>query len=504
MPIFMSFSSKDELVVKSLARGFEAAHRQVWFDHDLKGGEIWWETILHNIRESSVFLFALSDNSLRSPACRAELEYAIALRRPILPVLVGHVSAIRSHPLAGHQHVPFRPDDTEAAFAVLDAAERAGERDVPLPEPLPTEPATPFAYIGVIRKQIDGGPLDHSAQLGIIERLRRSLGEEADIAAREEIVSMLQTLAGQPWRTAHAEVEIKALLAAYDEMERRRAGASTQPIRRYTDGAPALDHRESPAGEKTVRQRDSGQAESEPRPRWAEPPTGSPECEKRRRFLAKVGEMVGALQEGRAYREPIGEGYPTWTVPHTVVTPDGPTLVVGAGPASELATILAARAGPIAGAGPRPFLGPPPDAPYFPGVDACGGGVRGPAAPTSRVTPAVAGPTKPPTAAASAAAPGAAEVTAPGTRRGLEIVALVLCGLFAMFAAAVGRGPTAVTFALPAAFALVGLSFSMRVTKRIAAGQAVEARSASRTATVWGVVAVVVAVAALAVILAAG
>ena len=201
MAIFMSFSSKDELVVKSLARGFEAAHRQVWFDHDLKGGEIWWETILHNIRESSVFLFALSDNSLKSPACRAELGYAIALRRPILPVLVGHVSSIRSHALAGHQHVPFRPD-------------RAGKRDVPLPEPLPAEPATPFAYIGVIRQQIEGGPIDHPAQLGIIERLRRSLGEETDMAAREEIVSMLQTLAGQPWRTAHAELEIKALLAA--------------------------------------------------------------------------------------------------------------------------------------------------------------------------------------------------------------------------------------------------------------------------------------------------
>jgi hypothetical protein len=504
MAIFMSFSSKDELVVKSLARGFEAAHRQVWFDHDLKGGEIWWETILHNIRESSVFLFALSDNSLKSPACRAELEYAIALRRPILPVLVGHVSTIRSHALAGHQHVPFRPDDTEAAFAVLDAADRAGERDVPLPEPLPTEPATPFAYIGVIRQQIEGGPLDHPAQLGIVERLRRSLGEETDVAAREEIVSMLQTLAGQPWRTAHAELEIEALLAAYEEMERRRAGATTKPIGTRTDGAPALDHVELPASETTVHQPDSGQAESEPGSLSVESRPGSAEWATRTTFMAKVGEMVDSLQEGRAYRERTGERDTTPTVPRTFVAPSGPTLVVGDGPASEVAMILAARAGPVAGAGPRPFSGPPPDAPYFPGVDRPGGSVRGgdvgPATPRAYVTLAAADVKKPPMGAGSAAVPGSAQATAPTTRRSLQIVALVLCGLFAVFVAVAGRVSTAVTFTLPAAFALVGLSFSVRAAKMLAAGRAVEARSASRTATVWGVVAVVVAV-ALAVIL---
>src|SRR6185312_2383749 len=58
--VFLSYSRKDEGVVKALARGLEAAHREVWFDHDLVGGDAWWDSILSNIRETSVFIFALS------------------------------------------------------------------------------------------------------------------------------------------------------------------------------------------------------------------------------------------------------------------------------------------------------------------------------------------------------------------------------------------------------------------------------------------------------------
>src|SRR5919206_197385 len=87
MPFFISYSRRDEDVVKALTRGLEAAGVDVWRDHELHGGDSWWSVILERIRECSVFVFALSDTSLhRSKPCRAELEYAMLLRRPIVPV----------------------------------------------------------------------------------------------------------------------------------------------------------------------------------------------------------------------------------------------------------------------------------------------------------------------------------------------------------------------------------------------------------------------------------
>jgi len=70
----LSYPRRDEDVVKLLAQGFEAAKRDIWFDHDLGGRDSWWDSILAAIRISSVFLFALADAASHSKPCRAELD----------------------------------------------------------------------------------------------------------------------------------------------------------------------------------------------------------------------------------------------------------------------------------------------------------------------------------------------------------------------------------------------------------------------------------------------
>src|ERR1700754_771748 len=139
MPVFISYSRVDDPVVKTLAQGLEAAKRDVWFDHNLAGGDVWWDAILRNIRSSEVFLFALSDASLHSKPCRLELDYALALDRPILPVQVGPVTNLRANPLAELQIIDYRPDDAQSGFAVLAAVAEAAQRVGPLPETLPPE-----------------------------------------------------------------------------------------------------------------------------------------------------------------------------------------------------------------------------------------------------------------------------------------------------------------------------------------------------------------------------
>ena len=42
------------------------AHADVWFDEELGGGDAWWQMILERIRGCDVFVFAMTDDSLKS------------------------------------------------------------------------------------------------------------------------------------------------------------------------------------------------------------------------------------------------------------------------------------------------------------------------------------------------------------------------------------------------------------------------------------------------------
>lgn len=235
MAIFLSYSRKDEQAVKALAEGFDVARRQVWFDHDLGGGDAWWDQILANIRSSSVFVFALSDDSLASKACVAEFEYAKELHRPIVPVQVGHVGGMRTHLMASLHVVTYRPNEANSGFEVLAAVDAAAGRAGPLPDPLPAEPPIPYAYLQAIRRQIESAELDPAHQDGVIEQLRKALGEETEETVRQEILAMLRSLLTKPWVTRRSGRNAKALLIAnspeQDEQDEQDDIGETQLIK---------------------------------------------------------------------------------------------------------------------------------------------------------------------------------------------------------------------------------------------------------------------------------
>jgi hypothetical protein len=215
MPIFLSYSRKDEAVVKVLAQGFEAAHREVWFDQDLGGGDAWWDKILENIRSATVFVFALSDESLNSRPCRAELDYARALNRPVLPVQVGRVTNFLSSPVADLQTIRFQSDNALAAFEIIAAIDEEARQLEPLPEPLPPPPLIPFAYLLALSRQIDSTTgLEQADQTKVVDQLRRAIAEETDENVRREILANLQNLITKPWRTKRTEVEARAIIYA--------------------------------------------------------------------------------------------------------------------------------------------------------------------------------------------------------------------------------------------------------------------------------------------------
>src|SRR5688572_4165628 len=128
MEIFVSHASYDGAAIRSLVQDLEEAGKQVWLDQDLKVGEAWWTSILKHIRACKVFIFAVSDNSLKSKPCRAELDYASALGLPILPVQIGEVSSRRIDSVFATQSIDYRkPTSTTAAALIGAVGARASE-----------------------------------------------------------------------------------------------------------------------------------------------------------------------------------------------------------------------------------------------------------------------------------------------------------------------------------------------------------------------------------------
>jgi hypothetical protein len=267
MSTFLSYSRQDESVVKTLAQGLDAVHREVWFDHDLKAGEVWWDAILENIRSASVFLFALSDASLNSKPCILEHEYARELGRPILPVQVGRVTSLRASLFGDRQIIEYRPNDAQSGFMVLAAIDDAARQVIPLPDPLPAPPPIPYAYLLKIGKQIDSTELTTSDQKAVIDQLRRALGEEADESVRQEILVMLRKLGERPFIAKFAEKEIRVLLLVYgsespNSPEEIEILSSTGITGEGTSSEPTIDGSTAVSDPGTDTAPDSGSASS--------------------------------------------------------------------------------------------------------------------------------------------------------------------------------------------------------------------------------------------------
>src|SRR5262245_47172034 len=87
--VFCSYPRARDADMTRIAGQLEQLGQDVWLDRALSGGQEWWDLILERIRTCGCFLFLLCEESLQSRACRAELDYAEATGRTILPVAVG-------------------------------------------------------------------------------------------------------------------------------------------------------------------------------------------------------------------------------------------------------------------------------------------------------------------------------------------------------------------------------------------------------------------------------
>jgi TIR domain/SIR2-like domain len=175
--LFISYARRDEPAVTHLHSDLRHADYEAWFDRELGGAQRWWDEILERIRSCDVFVFALSPYSVKSKACRAELNYARALERPIMPVLVGEVNIdLAPDPIGELQVLDYRERTPENVINLLVTI--AGMRPAKaLPQPLPNEPPPPITDLGPVRDRLAVETLTFRDQQELILELQRHIDD---------------------------------------------------------------------------------------------------------------------------------------------------------------------------------------------------------------------------------------------------------------------------------------------------------------------------------------
>ncbi|MEX2446354.1 MAG: toll/interleukin-1 receptor domain-containing protein [Dehalococcoidia bacterium] len=186
--VFLSYSSNNAEGVRVLATDIESLGHTVWYDHELSGGQRWWDHILEEIRTCDALVFAVSAPAADSRACLSELRYAEALGKPVLPVTVERDFAESLLPpsLSQLQRVNYTAQD-KVAFAALNRSLASLPEAPPPPAELPEAPPVPASYLFDLKTALDeAGQMAAERQEELLAELRgrlRSGHTHADVLA---------------------------------------------------------------------------------------------------------------------------------------------------------------------------------------------------------------------------------------------------------------------------------------------------------------------------------
>jgi len=175
--VFVSYNREAHEAAHAVATDLRAMGHDVWLDEELSGGQSWWDQILEKVRRTDLFVFILQQAALDSAACQREYEYASALGKPILPLLVSDDISINLLPpaLTAIQYVDYRTADRDAALQLARAITTVPPAG-PLPDLLPDPPKVPLSYLGGLAQQVEtAGVLSYEDQSALLVDLKRGL-----------------------------------------------------------------------------------------------------------------------------------------------------------------------------------------------------------------------------------------------------------------------------------------------------------------------------------------
>ncbi len=212
--VFISYARADVETVQGFVQRLGAFSHFAFVDDQLEAGQDWWEVILENIRACRVFLCAVSPSSVRSRACKAELNYAHALGKKIVPIMVRKVRVEDAPDVLQQIHIEdfINPqfDDFAQLDTVLDEANELPH--TPLPDPLPDPPDAPMADLSSARELVSQDDLSPADQLKLVAELGAVVLFDDD---RPAAVGVLEQLSRHPRKTEAVGRAVTELLARY-------------------------------------------------------------------------------------------------------------------------------------------------------------------------------------------------------------------------------------------------------------------------------------------------
>jgi hypothetical protein len=117
LDVFVSYSRTDSDFARQLNDALQRQGKRTWFDQEsIASGADFQQEIYRGIEASDHFLFILSPQSVTSPYCADEVEYAAKLNKRIVTVRHRTVTGTDLHPeLAKVQWIDFQGQETEFA-----------------------------------------------------------------------------------------------------------------------------------------------------------------------------------------------------------------------------------------------------------------------------------------------------------------------------------------------------------------------------------------------------
>src|SRR5262249_5556760 len=157
---------------------------------------------------------------LQSKPSQAELRYAQALNKAILPVKIGAVDSMRVNPVATLQIIDYQNPTVDAGIQLVTAVHALRSKPVPLPDPLPEEPPVPFGYITRLGNTLAEKELSPQQQIQLLVELRSGLEEDGDDpSARSDIAQLLRMLRLRHDVTYRTRTEIDNVLASVESLD---------------------------------------------------------------------------------------------------------------------------------------------------------------------------------------------------------------------------------------------------------------------------------------------
>ena len=209
--LFISYPREYRGTVEQLVGNLRSSGYDPFFDEQLAGGQSWWDELLTRIESADVFMPVIGTQYLQSTPCHLEAQYATALNKRILPVMLEPVPSQLFMPSIATAHwVDLSPNRPNAILDVIRAINLLPPATA-APSSPPDRPKAPISYMTGLQDEVMGtAEISRDRQLRLIADLKSRLATGDKDAA----IMLLANLRNRPDLYYQSATDIDELLTS--------------------------------------------------------------------------------------------------------------------------------------------------------------------------------------------------------------------------------------------------------------------------------------------------